>query len=265
MTLHLRGEYFLVEIKKIYLGSTPVDKLLAGTNLIYEKNPIDTTPPVTTVYPSATYTYKAGQQVWLEVNESCITYYTLDGSTPTTASAVFREPFTINETTTIKYFSVDTSGNVETVKTTVFNIEVIAPSEGWRYLKMTPATMSGHWQCSEIRIYDVGFTNRALASTGTFTPVANNTSNFGSWAGLKNADTTTNAVYWTWGYPLTIDVDLGAIYNVAQVDVFLGTATTNPATAMDIRVSKNGTEWWVGKATYTGNPLTNMQRYTITT
>lgn len=136
-------------------------------------------------------------------------------------------------------------------------------TEGWRYIRITPPTMNGHWQGNEVRIFDQSFVNRALASTGTFTPVANNTSNFGSWTGLKDANTTTSSVYWTWGYPLQMNIDLGAIYKVSQIDIFLGTATTNPSQASDIRVSKDGNVWVTGKATYNGNPLTNLQRYAI--
>jgi peptidoglycan/xylan/chitin deacetylase (PgdA/CDA1 family) len=45
------------------------------------------------------------------------TYYTTDGSAPTTASRIFTRPFTINQTTTFKFFSVDNSGNTEAVQT----------------------------------------------------------------------------------------------------------------------------------------------------
>lgn len=38
-------------------------------------------------------------------------YYTLDGSTPTTSSAQFTQPFVISTTQTIKYFGVDAVGN----------------------------------------------------------------------------------------------------------------------------------------------------------
>jgi len=112
----------LGEIKDVKLGASQVNKIYCGTDLVFEKI-IDITAPITTVYPSEIYTYLAGQQMWLEVNEMCTTYFTTDGSTPTTASPIFREAFTVNETTTFKYFSVDLAGNVEAVKTTVFNIE----------------------------------------------------------------------------------------------------------------------------------------------
>jgi len=115
----------MLQYDDVRLGAVQVDKIYSGTDLVYEKQPIDTTAPITTVYPDPTnpnLTHYAGTKVWLEVNEMCTTYFTLDGSTPTTASPIFREAFILNETTTIKYFSVDLAGNVEAVKTTVFDI-----------------------------------------------------------------------------------------------------------------------------------------------
>jgi peptidoglycan/xylan/chitin deacetylase (PgdA/CDA1 family) len=51
------------------------------------------------------------------------TYYTTDGSTPTTASQIFTSPFTINKPTTFKFFSVDNSGNTEAVQTTQVQVQ----------------------------------------------------------------------------------------------------------------------------------------------
>jgi len=56
------------------------------------------------------------------------TYYTTDGSTPTTSSPVYASAFSIAQTTTVKYFSVDKAGNKESVKTTIVRIDAVAPS-----------------------------------------------------------------------------------------------------------------------------------------
>ena len=52
------------------------------------------------------------------------TYYTTDGSTPTTSSTVWNYlPFTINSPTTFKFFSVDNAGNVEAVQTQTVQVQ----------------------------------------------------------------------------------------------------------------------------------------------
>lgn len=59
------------------------------------------------------------------------TYYTTDGSTPTTASAQGSSvALTADGVYTLKYFSVDAAGNAETVKTagTQIRIDKTAPS-----------------------------------------------------------------------------------------------------------------------------------------
>jgi hypothetical protein len=113
----------LADINNVRLGDTQVDKVYVGDRLVWRYEVPDTIAPITTIYPNpAETTYSAGQQLWFEVTEMCDTYYTLDGTTPTTASAKFVEPITLNSTTTLKYFSVDLAGNTETVKTTTINI-----------------------------------------------------------------------------------------------------------------------------------------------
>jgi peptidoglycan/xylan/chitin deacetylase (PgdA/CDA1 family) len=55
------------------------------------------------------------------------TYYTTDGSTPTTASTVYSGPFTVSSTATVKFSSTDRAGNAEAVKSQVVQIDTTAP------------------------------------------------------------------------------------------------------------------------------------------
>ncbi len=81
----------------------------------------DITPPVTTANPpSGTYTNSV--TVELVANEPATTYYTLDGSTPTTGSPQYSSPIFITVNTTIKFFSIDGDGNTENVKSASYNI-----------------------------------------------------------------------------------------------------------------------------------------------
>ncbi|MCM2358207.1 MAG: chitobiase/beta-hexosaminidase C-terminal domain-containing protein [Geobacteraceae bacterium] len=83
----------------------------------------DTTKPVTTASPLGG-TFTAPVTVTLTVNEPATTYYTTNGTTPTTASPVYSAPLYFSATTTLKYFSKDTAGNSELVKTQVYTISV---------------------------------------------------------------------------------------------------------------------------------------------
>lgn len=84
-------------------------------------NPDDTTPPITSASPAGG-TYTTSVNVSLSTNETATTYYTTDGSTPTTSSSIYTGPITINTDTTLKFFSKDSASNQESVKTEVYDI-----------------------------------------------------------------------------------------------------------------------------------------------
>jgi peptidoglycan/xylan/chitin deacetylase (PgdA/CDA1 family) len=87
----------------------------------------DTTPPTTTIScngsPCQSTTYYKPVQVTLTATDNPggfgvnKTYYTTDGSTPTTSSTVYTGPFTLNQPATVKFFSTDLAGNSEQVNT----------------------------------------------------------------------------------------------------------------------------------------------------
>ena len=81
----------------------------------------DTTPPVTTASPSGG-TFSGSVTVALSTDEPATTYYTIDGSPPTIASAVYAGPLTLTTTTTLSYFSVDSAGNAETFSSEVYTL-----------------------------------------------------------------------------------------------------------------------------------------------
>ena len=90
---------------------------------VYE---IDTHIPTTHADPTGG-SYFDSQQIRLIYDDPRATiYYTTNGATPTTASTIYTTPITIrdNHITTIKYFAVDKAGNVESVKTDVYTIEI---------------------------------------------------------------------------------------------------------------------------------------------
>ncbi|MDP5275627.1 extracellular catalytic domain type 1 short-chain-length polyhydroxyalkanoate depolymerase [Chengkuizengella axinellae] len=92
-----------------------------------DPNNTDTEPPITTANPSGG-TYTSSIQVELTINEEATTYYTLDGSEPTSGSTVYTEPIPISVNTTLKFFSEDVAGNVESVNEEVYVIDEVPSS-----------------------------------------------------------------------------------------------------------------------------------------
>ena len=56
------------------------------------------------------------------------TYYTTDGSTPTTASSTFAAPFTVDQTSTVRFFSTDVAGNAEQPKSQQILVDGAPPT-----------------------------------------------------------------------------------------------------------------------------------------
>jgi len=97
---------------------------------------IDLTPPQTTPSPAQT-TLNAATYAPLELlcndganGSGCATtYYTLDGSVPTTASAVYSQAIDLPEgVTTVRYFSVDQAGNIETEGSQQYTVDQQLPT-----------------------------------------------------------------------------------------------------------------------------------------
>lgn len=93
----------------------------------------DATPPTTGISPAAG-SYLTAQTVSLSCSDAGSgcgkTYYTTNGSTPTASSPEYAGPITINQGTTLKFFSKDQSGNSEAVQTAVFDIDPAAYQRG---------------------------------------------------------------------------------------------------------------------------------------
>lgn len=85
---------------------------------------LDKVAPVTTCNMANDASIATTDNITLTADEPATTYYTTNGSTPTTGSTQYSGAFTLAAGTyAIKFFSVDTAGNTEAVKT-VSNITV---------------------------------------------------------------------------------------------------------------------------------------------
>ncbi|MDO8446731.1 MAG: Ig-like domain-containing protein, partial [Deltaproteobacteria bacterium] len=87
---------------------------------------VDKTPPVTTATPPGG-NYSSSQSVTLTASETATIYYTTDGTSPTTASSKYSVPIYIATNTTLKFFAVDSAGNIESIKTEIYNLDVTPP------------------------------------------------------------------------------------------------------------------------------------------
>ena len=96
----------------------------AGPATITIQQGPDSTPPATTIACNGTAcassAYTAPVSVTLTASDSGWgvnkTYYTTDGSAPTTSSPVYTGPFTVKQNSTVKFFSTDLAGNAEQPK-----------------------------------------------------------------------------------------------------------------------------------------------------
>ena len=87
---------------------------------------IDKTAPTASANVK-TGTYNVNKVVTLTMSENGTIYYTLNGSTPTTASTKYTGSITISSTKTLKFIAVDAAGNKSPVYTATYTIDKTAP------------------------------------------------------------------------------------------------------------------------------------------
>ena len=87
---------------------------------------IDTKPPVASVNIKGGL-YNTTKTITLSMNEPGKTYYTLNGTVPTSKSTLYTGPITISSTTTLRFISIDTAGNLSPVYTEKYTIDKVTP------------------------------------------------------------------------------------------------------------------------------------------
>jgi peptidoglycan/xylan/chitin deacetylase (PgdA/CDA1 family) len=96
----------------------------------------DTTPPTTTIAcnnGSCSNWYKAPVSVSLTATDSGgsgidKTLYTTDGSDPATSGMTYTGPFTIAQASTVRFFSTDKAGNVESTRLQLIQLDTAVPT-----------------------------------------------------------------------------------------------------------------------------------------
>lgn len=116
----------LSELQNIYPNGTNKPVWITSENAWYfweetTSQPSDTTAPILTITAGGTFT--GTKTVNMSTNESAIIYYTLDGTNPTINSSIYMVPFDINVTTTLKAFSIDSTGNASSIQTILYTIQ----------------------------------------------------------------------------------------------------------------------------------------------
>ena len=112
-------------VKNVYVRFR--DRSLGGGTLydpISASIVLDTVAPVTIASPVPGTYATSPVNVSLSTNKASTTYFTTDGSTPNTGSALYTTPIVLLSGTTIKYFSVDAAGNSEAVNSGSWAIHV---------------------------------------------------------------------------------------------------------------------------------------------
>lgn len=244
----------MANIKKIYLGSAEISKVYAGSDLVYEKI-TDVTAPTTTARPAAG-TYTTAQTVYLDVQEAADTYFTTDGSTPTTASQKYTAGIVLNADTTLKYFSVDPYGNTEAVKTSIYDINIPAPVTGYRYLKVEGYGAAETGQEVTSRIVEVeayaGNTTNLLAGKVaiSYQAISAGSTNIATVTdGVKTGTSNTYPLWWTSPTPNgNIVFDLGTAQNITELRYFgysiSGVQRTNRFKILGSNDQANWTTLW---------------------
>lgn len=76
---------------------------------------VESTPPVTTANPGGGV-YTTFKSIMLTPSETATIYYTINGSEPTSSSSIYLNAIPISSDTTLKYYAIDTVGNIESTK-----------------------------------------------------------------------------------------------------------------------------------------------------
>ncbi len=87
---------------------------------------IDTKPPVASANIKGGL-YNTNKIITLSMNEPGKIYYTLNGTVPTSKSTLYTGPITISATTTLRFISIDTAGNLSPVYTEKYTIDKVTP------------------------------------------------------------------------------------------------------------------------------------------
>jgi hypothetical protein len=148
----------------------------------YTLGATDTTAPTVTANPAAG-TYTSAQSITLSANETATIYYTLDGTTPTTASTVYSGPISVASTKTLQFIGKDSAGNTSAPVAATYTINIPADTTA-PVLTITPAA--------------------TFSATQTVTMSATDSSTFTIWYTVDGTDPTVSGTKVQYSSPVTL-------------------------------------------------------------
>jgi hypothetical protein len=258
-----------IAITNAYLGATPIKEIYLGATLIGGGVPAAVTSsrvPVTQfrtnpaswqgIGAATSVDLAANQPLWIDVQEpfvGCRSYYTTDGSTPTTASTLYKDALKFTQTTVLKVLTVSVFGVAAAIKTLTVNIP--AAATGWRYLKIEGygATETGQEVTTRLIEFEAweGATNRmaGLADAAITWQTPNNSVAIATNTikdGVKGTTSNTYPFWWTATPNANIVIDLGAQRALTKLNYYgysISGVQRNNRFKVLASNTNNGTDW----------------------
>lgn len=267
-------------VDKVMLGTTQLPKNFWGGNRVgadktqYLSSKAPTTQFRTNqgsyagIGAATSVTLNSGDPILVDVTNfvACRTYYTTDGSTPTTASPKMTAPLTFTASCTLKTLTVSVNGVAEAVKTLTVTVAVPSTKPNYRYLRILGyGSAAANDVTSRIIEFEVmsGGTNRMTAATMLSSDAINNT---GTLAQIKDGVKTTTSnsypLWWTSPVPNAhVVIDLGAQYVIDSM-AYYSYSVSGDQRANRFKIegsnTNNGTDWasvWDMSANTTVQPI----------
>lgn len=195
----------------------------------------DNSAPATTASPAGN-TFNTTQAVTLTCDDGSgsgcdKTYYTLDGTSPTTSSTQYSSALSIpgDTTTTLKYFSKDLTGNSEAIKSQTYVIDTIAPDttiNSYPDILINSGSATFTFSANETATFQCKLDSGSYAlcsSPKNYTDLVEGEHNFH----VKSIDTAGNEDSTSATYTFTIDTAVPTVSNLSPDNTTLPVATTS--------------------------------------
>lgn len=146
--------------------------------------------------------YSEAQTVTIKADEGCRIFYTTDGTAPSDESTEYRDPFTVDKTTTVKAVAIDGDDNMSSVTTATYTIVTLYPGAEGDGTEANPYNAAAAYNEALLGSTANVYVKGTIVSIPEMSPVTE-TSTFGNASYYISADgTETNQFYIYRGYSL---------------------------------------------------------------